>query len=37
MKTKHPSDKLTRWAESVAELDIAIVYRPGYKNSNADA
>jgi len=28
MKTKHPSGKLARWAESVAELDVAIVYRP---------
>ena len=37
LKTKHPSGKLARWAESVAELDVAIVYRPGHKNSNADA
>ena len=36
LKTKHPSGKLTRWAESVAELDVVIVYWPGCKNSNAD-
>ena len=37
LKTKHPSGKLARWAESVAELDVTIVYHPGHKNSNADA
>lgn len=37
LKTKHPSGKLARWAESVAELDVEILYRPGCKNANADA
>ena len=37
LKTKLPSGKLARWAESVVELDVPIVYHPGCKNSNADA
>ena len=37
LETKHPSGKLARWAESVAELDVEILYRPGRKHSNADA
>ena len=37
LNTTHPSGKLARWAESVAELDVEIKYRPGRKNSNADA
>ena len=37
LNTKHPSGKLARWAESVAELDVEILYRPGRKHNNADA
>ena len=37
MKTKHPSGKLARWGEVVSEFDLEVKYRPGCKNSNADA
>lgn len=37
MKTKHPSGKLARWGEVVSEFDLEVKYRPGRKNSNADA
>ena len=37
LNSRHPSGKLARWAETVAELDVDIVYRPGRANSNADA
>ena len=37
LKSRHPSGKLARWAESMAELDIDIRYRPGPQNKNADA
>jgi len=37
LNTRHPSGKLACWAESVAELDVEILYRPGRKHSNADA
>ena len=37
LKSRHPSGKLARWAESMAELDINIRYRPGPQNRNADA
>ena len=29
--------KLARWSESIAELDLEILYKPGRKNANADA
>ena len=37
LNSRHPSGKLARWAESVAEFDVDMVYRPGRVNSNADA
>jgi len=37
LKTKHPSGKLARWGEVVAEFDIEVKYHPGRKNTNADA
>ena len=37
LKSRHPSGKLARWAEVVAEYDVEIRYRPGRVNSNADA
>ena len=37
MNTPHPSGKLARWGLSLQELDLAIHYRPGKKNTNADA
>ena len=37
LKSKHPSTKLACWAESLAELDIDICYRPGPQNKNVGA
>ena len=37
LNTRHPSGKLARWSESIAELDLEILYKPGSKNANADA
>ena len=37
LNTPHPSGKLARWGLSLQELDVHIHYRPGPKNSNADA
>ena len=37
LKAKHPSGRLARWAGIISELDLDIQYRPGRKNSNADA
>ena len=37
LNTRHPSGKLARWSESIAELDLEILYKPGRKNANADA
>ena len=37
LKTKHPSGKLARWGETVAEFDLEVKYKPGRKNANADA
>lgn len=37
LKSKHPLSKHAHWAESLAELDIDIRYRPGPQNKNADA
>ena len=37
LNTRHPSGKLARWSESIAELDLEILYKPGCKNANADA
>ena len=37
LNTRHPSGKLARWSESIAELDLEILYKPGPKNANADA
>ena len=37
LNMKHPSGKLTPWSESIAELDLEILYKPGHKNANADA
>ena len=37
LNTPHPSGKLARWGLSLQELDVHIHYRPGPKNTNADA
>ena len=37
LNTRHPSGKLARWSESIAELDLEILYKPGRKNANAYA
>ncbi len=37
MNTPQPSGKLARWGLALQELDLHIHYRPGKKNSNADA
>ena len=37
LQARHQSGKLARWACVLAEVDIEICYRPGQKNSNADA
>ena len=37
LNTPQPSGKLARWGLAIQELDVKICYRPGKKNSNADA
>ena len=37
LNTPRPSGKLARWGMALQELDIEIFYRPGRRNSNADA
>ena len=37
LKARHSSGKLARWSQTIAEMDVEIVYRPGKKHSNADA
>ena len=37
LNAKHPSGKLARWGEIVAEFDLDIKYRPECRNANADA
>ena len=37
LSAKHPSGKLARWSQTLAEVDVEIQYRPGRKHSNADA
>ena len=37
LQTQHPSGKLARWSETIAEYDLEIRYRPGKRNQNADA
>ena len=37
LNTPHPSGRLAQWGLSLQELDLHIHYRPGPKNSNADA
>ncbi len=37
LNTPHPSGKLARWGMALQELDLTILYRPGKRNSNADA
>ena len=36
LNTPRPSGKLARWGMALQELDLAILYRPGKGNSNAD-
>ena len=37
LQARHQSGKLARWSNTLAEVDLEIRYRPGRKNSNADA
>ena len=37
LNSRHPSGKLDRWAQTVAEFDLELKYKPGRKNANADA
>ena len=37
LNTPHPSGKLARWRLVLQDMDLEIKYRPGKKNSNADA
>ena len=37
LNTPHPSGKLVRWGLALQEVNLEIVYRPGRKNSAADA
>ena len=37
LNTPHPSGKLARWGLILQDMDLEIKYRPGKKNSNADA
>lgn len=37
LNTPHPSGKLARWELTLQKLDLHIHYRPGLKNTNADA
>ena len=37
LKSRNPSGKMASWAETLAELDHEICYRPGRKHSHADA
>ena len=37
LNTPHPSGKLVRWGLALHEVNLEIVYRPGCKNSAADA
>ena len=37
LRAKHSSGKLAHWCETVAEYDLEVKYRLGWKNANADA
>ncbi len=37
LNAPHPSGKLARWGQILAELDLDIRYKPGRHNANADA
>ena len=37
LNAPHPSGKLARWGQVLAELDLEIRYKPGRQNANADA
>ena len=37
LNSPHPSGKLARWGQVLAELDLDIWYKPGRKNANTDA
>ena len=37
LNTRHPSGKLACWSESIAELDLEILYKLGCRNANTDA
>ena len=37
LRNRHPSEKLARWSETIAEYDLEIRYRPGKFNQNANA
>ena len=37
LAAKHPSGKLARWSQTLAEVDVEIQYQPGRKHYNADA
>ena len=37
LKARHSSGKLACWSQTIEEFDVEMKYRPGRKNSNADA
>ena len=37
LAAEHPSGKLARWSQTLAEVDAEMQYRPGKKHSHADA